>query len=394
MPRAFSNLHGRRPDPKLFPVRRDELEEQTNDRLDWLGIDLQTWLNHLLVEHDNVERESWIPGEASDADNATAPPQQPLLSPAPTLFLKKSAPPPPEDDLPPPMSSSPEASQELLPTIAAPRSLPALPPEEVTRMVHPSMYPSQLSPLLYPAVLHSPNLEIPTSATLAACQLFASRGSCSPGAGAAQAVSIGITGTTKPTEPTTNLVTMPVSPGMPMKRSASFMDNGHTSTQSESPGSPTPIESTPFTWSECHNLISTDAVGVLVRQPSAWPITNVQVQLQLQLPLLFWAERRRWMWHKKWTLPKLHVHVSCDGKPVGGGWAASGPAPGEEPPVYAIISAGTLHDGSDGIGLYDKGLGGECQRRLTLALAQNTRPTPNSAPTPTPIPIPVPYHYP
>ena len=136
------------------------------------------------------------------------------------------------------------------------------------------------------------------------------------------------------------------------------------STQSEPATTPNATESTPFTWSECHNLIPTDAAGVLVRQPSAWPV--VKLQVQLQLPLLFWAERRRWMWHKKWTLPKLHVHVSCDGKPVGGGWAAAGPIPGGEPPVYAVVSAGTLRDGSDGIGgsLYDQGLGGDCQRRL------------------------------
>jgi len=138
-----------------------------------------------------------------------------------------------------------------------------------------------------------------------------------------------------------------------MKRSASFMDDGKTSTEGES--------LMPFTWSACRNLISTDAVGVLVRQPSAWPVMNVQLQLQLQLPLLFWAERRRWMWHKKWTLPKLHVLVSCDGKPVGGGYMFPG-----EPPVYAVVSAGTLRDGSEGEGgsLHDQGLGGECQRRL------------------------------
>ena len=37
-----------------------------------------------------------------------------------------------------------------------------------------------------------------------------------------------------------------------------------------------------------------------------------------QVPLLYWAERRQWMWHKKWTLPKLHVRVTCDGRLVGG----------------------------------------------------------------------------
>eukprot|EP00964_Phaeocystis_antarctica_P004593 scaffold2476_cov37-Phaeocystis_antarctica.AAC.2 len=46
-------------------------------------------------------------------------------------------------------------------------------------------------------------------------------------------------------------------------------------------------ESTPFTWSECHNLIPTDAAGVLVRQPSASSAAvaaGLKVSAQLQLP--------------------------------------------------------------------------------------------------------------
>ena len=119
-----------------------------------------------------------------------------------------------------------------------------------------------------------------------------------------------------------------------------------------------------FGWSECPNLIATDAAGVLVRQPTKWPA--VKLRVQFQAPLLFWAERRRWMWHKKWTLPKLHVNVTCDGKPVGGGWAAGmGGLPGE-PPVYAVVSAGTLSADSGGeVGvLHDQGLDGETQQRL------------------------------
>ena len=75
-------------------------------------------------------------------------------------------------------------------------------------------------------------------------------------------------------------------------------------------------EQPPFTWSECHNLISTDASGmpvrhgVLVRQPSAMASAAVKLQAQLQLPLLYSAERRSWLWHKKWRLPKLQVQVS------------------------------------------------------------------------------------
>ena len=123
-------------------------------------------------------------------------------------------------------------------------------------------------------------------------------------------------------------------------------------------------ESTPFTWSECQNLIPTDDKGVLVRQPSAWP-SPVKLQVQLQLPLLFWDERRSWMWHKKWTLPKLHVQVSCNGRSLGGGWA-------DPHPVCAIVSAGTLPgsmDSADGSLLHDKGLGGNCQMRLVAGEA-------------------------
>jgi len=127
-------------------------------------------------------------------------------------------------------------------------------------------------------------------------------------------------------------------------------------------GEPNGNDQTPnFRWGACRNLIATDAAGVLVRQPMIWPA--VQLQVQLQLPLLYWAEHNRWMWHKKWTLPKLRVLVSCDGKPVGG---RSHMFPGDEPPVYAVVSAGTLRDGSEGEGgtLHDQGLNGECQRRL------------------------------
>ena len=126
-----------------------------------------------------------------------------------------------------------------------------------------------------------------------------------------------------------------------------------------------PVEPTPFTWSECHNLAITDAAGLLVRKPVVWPAVNLQVKLQL--PLLYWTERHRWMWHKKWTLPKLHMNVTCDGIPLGGM-----ALPGGEPPVYVVVSAGTMPESSDGTGgytsphgsLYDQGLGGECQRRL------------------------------
>ena len=296
-------------------------EGSKEDRREVLGIDLQAWLNNLLGQNGKVECEWTTGGEASDADAPTAPTphstnsQLPVLPPPPSP--ETTSPPPSEDN-----ESLPCPEPPPLPIIAAPP--PQSPPAQLTGQ----------SRLQLPVLLPPSNIGMPT---------------CLPS-----------------TEPVVNLSAMQASPGMPMLRSASFTDEGpalaverRAITRSESSTTPTPSESMPFTWSECHNLISTDAAGVLVRQPSVWPLQEVQVQLQLQLPLLFWAERRRWMWHKKWTLPKLRVHVSYDGKSMGGTTLA------DEPPVYAIISAGTLHDGSNGIGLYDKGLGGgECQRQL------------------------------
>ena len=140
-------------------------------------------------------------------------------------------------------------------------------------------------------------------------------------------------------------------------------------------GPATPLwytESTPFTWSECKNLISTDAKGVFVRQPSAWP-SPMKLQVQLQLPLLFLDERQSWMWHKKWTLPKLQVQVSCSDRRMG--LADPHSLPNSE--LYAIVSAGTLpgNDRESGSGeesqtlLYDKGLSGNCQHRLVAGEA-------------------------
>ena len=92
--------------------------------------------------------------------------------------------------------------------------------------------------------------------------------------------------------------------------------------------------------------------------------------MRLLLPLLYSAERRTWLWHKKWRLPKLQVHASCNGNPVGVGlWAANGHNLGGEPPVFVVVSAGTLRDVSNGLGLYDQGLSGDCQKRLIVGEA-------------------------
>ena len=117
-----------------------------------------------------------------------------------------------------------------------------------------------------------------------------------------------------------------------------------------------------------------------VRQPSATARPAVSLQVKLLLPLLYSAERRSWLWHKKWRVPKLHVQVSCEGRPVGdrGERGAYGELISDgEPPVYVVVSAGTLRDGSGGVGLYDQGLGGECHR---VPAAASSSPSPNTHP--------------
>ena len=69
-----------------------------------------------------------------------------------------------------------------------------------------------------------------------------------------------------------------------------------------------PVEEECFTFAECTYPIVPEPGSLPLRQPTMWPA--VQLRVHLQLPLLFWEERRSWMWHKKWTLPKVHVRVS------------------------------------------------------------------------------------
>ena len=107
-----------------------------------------------------------------------------------------------------------------------------------------------------------------------------------------------------------------------------------------------------------------------MRHPLPTACPAVKVQVKLQLPLLYSAERRTWLWHKKWRLPKLQVHASCNGKPVGGRLcpfpALHNPSGAVgEPPVFVVVSAGTLRDASSGgVGLSDQGLSGDRQKRL------------------------------
>ena len=106
-------------------------------------------------------------------------------------------------------------------------------------------------------------------------------------------------------------------------------------------------------WEKCATLLSVDAYGNPVAAPASptpWRITA-----ELTPSLLYRSERRCWMWHKKWCLPRIHVRVErTDGLPLSA-----------TDKLSVIVSAGTTRQGEgmgDAPGLYDQGLGGDCQR--------------------------------
>ena len=123
--------------------------------------------------------------------------------------------------------------------------------------------------------------------------------------------------------------------------------------QAEEPAIPTTFE-----WDELSApLITQDAFGVPVEQRALpAPGTNgLTCDVHLNPPFLFWAARRKWMWHRKWSLPTFTVTVQ----------AKTPPPPGPGRALYVMLTAGTLRD--DLPGLHDQGLGGQCsQARIVL----------------------------
>ena len=61
------------------------------------------------------------------------------------------------------------------------------------------------------------------------------------------------------------------------------------------------------------------------------------------------------MWHKKWCLPRIQVHVTQGGVPL----SSSTFGNGSGVRLSAMCSSGTFRDGQPG--LHDTGLTGECQ---------------------------------
>ena len=116
-----------------------------------------------------------------------------------------------------------------------------------------------------------------------------------------------------------------------------------------------------FTWHACQScLVTADCHGTPIEpRPLPDPNFKLHVTAELSPPLLYWADRRQWMWHKKWALPTLTVRVSRDHGP-GGPPARMADAPS----LYIMVTAGTLRDAEPV--LRDQGLGGVCQRALVL----------------------------
>mmetsp|Transcript_30676 Transcript_30676/g.96792 ORF Transcript_30676/g.96792 Transcript_30676/m.96792 type:complete len:380 (-) Transcript_30676:33-1172(-) len=109
-----------------------------------------------------------------------------------------------------------------------------------------------------------------------------------------------------------------------------------------------------FEWTACSCPIRTDPSGAPLAAPvSASGAAGYGITVALQTPLLYWNERARWMWHKKWCLPRIFVGVS---EPLDAGGSLGGT------PLVAMVSCGTLRAGHEE--LHDQGLAGECTQRL------------------------------
>ena len=117
---------------------------------------------------------------------------------------------------------------------------------------------------------------------------------------------------------------------------------------------PADAESPVFLWQECPCLLGFDCFGRPLLSPgtpgAGPPVAGLRATVTLVPDLLYWHEKHRWMWHKKWCLPRIEVRVTCNGAPL---MAEN---------TWVIVTAGTLREGH--VGLSDQGLSGVCQRQL------------------------------
>lgn len=118
-----------------------------------------------------------------------------------------------------------------------------------------------------------------------------------------------------------------------------------------------------FEWTPCACPVRFDASGTPIVAGGAAP-AGLDVVVELQAPLLYWNERQRWMWHKKWCLPRITVTLT---ELVPGVMARAVGTDAQavdisQQPLLAMISCGTLRAGHTE--LHDQGLSGDCVQRL------------------------------
>ena len=144
-----------------------------------------------------------------------------------------------------------------------------------------------------------------------------------------------------------------------------------------------PLPPAEFLWSPIDScIVTTDANGLPV-DCSLLPSYRrlpFQVHIAVHPALLYWGEKRQWMWHRKWALPAITVRIEQQGSPAEGAAGAvaapsagSGAAIGEAAATaiatqkerfFIFVTAGTM--GDDLETLEHRGLGGDCQRTLQL----------------------------
>ena len=124
-----------------------------------------------------------------------------------------------------------------------------------------------------------------------------------------------------------------------------------------------------FNWQASDTcLMLTDLHGTRIEE--ALMCSDLSVSVELQPPaLLYWAERSQWMWHKRWSLPRITVKVVRS--------EDTEARPRETPQhLTVMVTAGAGPDdgmceeeSSGDFWLeYQQGLGGDCQRTLELPL--------------------------
>jgi len=158
---------------------------------------------------------------------------------------------------------------------------------------------------------------------------------------------------------------LPPPPFLPAVASTNRSDQWPGRCGNHEPAPTLPLPSPPscatlaaFEWKPSPFLVCTDASGNTI-DPTALPRHHVfkgQLDIALQTPLLFCSERSRWMWHKKWCLPRVLVRL----KHPAACYAAFGPRSSCQ--LRALISAGTIRDGREE--LVDASLTGTCERLL------------------------------